>query len=241
MTIEADVLDILREWSPDVTALLRRAGYFRLDASTTTKEEITQRIGFGRGTRLYRQLQAASYDKNWQVAKIVLTEDNLIELKQGARAVAKQLDVPFSIYDWHPLAQDYLQAESMSLVKTLTRTDLNRLLPQMQAHFGLNERTFQKKFADDYPCAPSRVSTIFRTEKNRALNASSNIEAKSVGATKKIWRHSHGPNPRLEHLAMDGEERDIDAEFSDGEMYPEMINCRCHVDYKFDESDTSPE
>jgi hypothetical protein len=184
-------------------------------------------------TPLYNKLKAASMEKNWQVAKIVLTEDNLIELKQGAREVAASLGVPFSPHDWNPIGQAYMKAEGFTLVKTLTKTDLKRLIPQIQRHFGLNERTFQKQFANDYPCAPYRVKTIFRTEKNKALNAGHFLQAKAADANIKIWKHSHGPNPRLDHLAMDGQERDIDEPFSNGEDYPQMINCRCHVDYKF--------
>jgi uncharacterized protein YbgA (DUF1722 family) len=57
---ERAVLDLLQSWSPDVTGLLHRAGYFDLDVSTTKKEEIAQKIGFGRGTPLYKKLQASS-------------------------------------------------------------------------------------------------------------------------------------------------------------------------------------
>lgn len=229
---EKATLDLLRSWSPEVTGLLKRAGYFNLPEGTE-KDDIARKIGFGKGTPLYNKLKAASIDKNWQVAKIVLTEENLIELKQGAREVAKDLGVPFSAYDWAPIGQSYMEKEGFQLVKSLTKTDLNRLIPQIQKHFGLNERTFQRQFAQDYPCSPYRMRTIFRTEKYRALNGGAHMEAKSVGATSKIWRHSGGPNPRREHVAMSGQVRDVDEPFSNGEQYPQMINCRCRVDYKF--------
>lgn len=229
---EREVLKLLQEWAPSVSRILRKAGYFDLPEGTE-RDEIARLIGFGPGTPLYRKLKAASLEKNWQVAKIVLTEENLIELKQGAREVAASLGVPFSPYDWNPIGQAYMKAEGFTLVKTLTKTDLKRLVPQIQKHFGLNERTFQKQFANDYPCAPYRMRTIFRTEKNKALNAGHFYQAKAVDANIKIWRHSHGPNPRLDHLAMDGQERKLDDAFSNGEMWPSLPNCRCHVDYKF--------
>lgn len=234
MTPEQQVLEILQSWSSDVVVLLRRAGYFSPSMSDVAKEEIATKIGFGKGTRLYRQLAKMSEAKNWEVAKIVLTEENLIELKQGARQVAKELGVPFSAYDWNPIAQSYLKKEGFQLVKTLTGTDLKRLEKQMQAHFGLNERAFERRFRENYPCSPYRTRTIFRTEKNNALNGGGYLEAKSVDAKKKIWRHSHGPNPRKDHLAMDGEVRDIDDPFSNGKQYPNGDpNCRCRADYKF--------
>lgn len=230
---EREVLKILQSWAPEVSRILRKAGYFDLPPGTE-RDEIARKIGFGKGTPLYKKLQAASLEKNWQVAKIVLTEENLIELKQGAREVAKSLRVPFSPYDWAPIGQAYMEKEGFQLVKSLTKTDLNRLIPQIQKHFGLNERTFQKQFAQDYPCAPYRMRTIFRTEKYNAINGGAHLEAKSVDAKIKIWRHSHGPNPRLDHLAMDGEERKIDEPFSNGKQYPNGDpNCRCRADYKF--------
>jgi len=233
MTPEQQVLGILQSWSSDVVVLLRRAGYFSPTMSDVAKEEIATKIGFGKGTRLYKQLAKMSEAKNWEVAKVVLTEENLIELKQGARQVAKELGVPFSAYDWNPIAQAYLKNEGFQLVKTLTKTDLNKLAGQMQRHFGLNERTFAKKFKEDYPCAPYRVKTIFRTEKYRAMNGGADAEARSVDAKTKTWKHSHGPNPRKDHLAMDGQIVGIDDTFSNGEMYPQMVNCRCRVNYSF--------
>ena len=230
---ERAVLALLQEWSPDITAMLKMAGYFNLPEGTK-KEEIAAKIGFGQGSPLYRKILAQSKKKNEQIAYIVLKEENLIELKQGAREVAKDLGVPFSEYDWNPIAQKYMKEEGFQLVKTLTKTDLKRLIPQIQRHFGLNERTFQKQFAQDYPCSHYRMRTIFRTEKYNALNGGAHLEAKSVDATRKIWRHSHGPNPRKDHLAMDGEERGIDEPFSNGKQYPSGDpNCRCRADYKF--------
>lgn len=234
---EKAVLDLLQSWSPDVTALLKRAGYFNLPEGTA-KEDIANKIGFGRGSPLYKKLKAASLEKNWQVAKIVLNEETLIDLKQGAREVAKSLNIPFSEYDWNPVAQKFMKEEGFKLVKSLTNTDLKRLIPQIQRHFGLNERTFQRQFAQDYTCAPYRMRTIFRTEKFRAINGGADLEAREAGATTKTWQHSTGPNPRKDHLAMTGETVDIDKPFSNGEMYPQMINCRCRVDYGFGDAKT---
>jgi hypothetical protein len=229
---ESAVLRLLQSWSPDVTTLLKRAGYFDLPEGTQ-KEDIAAKIGFGKGTPLYKKLQAVSTDKNWEVSKIVVNEEQLRELKQGAREVARDLGVPFSEYDWAPISQKFMKAEGFQLVKTLTKTDLNRLIPQIQRHFGLNERTFQRQFAQDYPCAPYRMRTIFRTEKAKAINGGAHLEAKSVGAKTKTWRHSGGPNPRKDHVAMSGETVAVDSNFSNGEAWPGLPNCRCRVDYHF--------
>lgn len=230
---ERAVLKLLQSWSPDVTTLLKKAGYFDLPEGMA-KDEIATKIGFGKGTPLYRKLQTISLEKNREISAIVVNEEQLIELKQGAREVAKKLGIPFSEYDWNPIAQKYFKEEGLKLVKTLSATDLKRLMPQIQRHFGLNERTFQKQFANDYPCSPYRMRTIFRTEKFDAIRGGEHLEAKSVDAKKKIWKHSHGPNPRKDHLAMDGEERSIDEPFSNGKQYPNGDpNCRCRVNYKF--------
>ena len=229
---EKAVLDLLQSWSPDVTGLLHRAGYFGLPEGTA-KDEIASKIGFGRGTPLYKKIQAASIEKNWEVAKIVLDEQNLIELKQGARQVAKQLGLEFSEFDWDPIAQKYMKEHGFTLVKTLTQTDLKRIIPIMQQHFGLNERTFAKRFRDNYPCSEGRMRVIFRHEKFVAINGGSHLEAKFADAKKKTWRHSHGPNPRKNHLAMDGETVGIDEPFSNGSQFPNEVGCRCRADYSF--------
>jgi hypothetical protein len=229
---EKAVLKILQSWSPDVTGLLHRAGYFQLPEGTA-KEDIAQKIGFGKGTPLYNRLKAASLEKNWEVAKIVVNEEQLIELKQGAREVAKQLGVEFSEFDWNPVAQKYMKDEGFKLVKTLSKTDLDRIVPIIQQHFGLNERTFAKRFRENYPCSEGRMKTIFRTEKFRAINGGGDALAKEAGATTKIWQHSTGPNPRKQHVAMTGETVKIDKAFSNGEQWPGLPNCRCRVDYSF--------
>ena len=233
---EKAVLKLLQDWSPDVTTLLKQAGYFSPAMSEVAKEEIAAKIGFGKGGRLYNKIKAASAEKNWEIAKIVINEESLIELKQGARQVAKELGIPFSEYDWNPVAQKYFKEEGLKLVKTLTATDLKRLKGQIQTHFGLNEKTFARKYGESYSCAPYRMRTIFRTEKFRAINAGEYLEAKEVGALTKTWQHSQGPNPRKQHLAMTGETVGIDELFSDGEQYPQMVNCRCRVDYSFTEN-----
>jgi len=233
MTPEDAVMKLLQDWSPDVTTLLKLAGYFSPSMSEVAKEEIAQKIGFGKGGRLYNKIKAASAEKNWEIAKIVINEESLIELKQGARQVAKELGIPFSEFDWNPVAQKYFKEEGLKLVKGLTATDLKRLKQEIQTHFGLNEKTFARKYGASYSCSPYRMKTIFRTEKFRAINAGEYLEAKEVGAVTKTWQHSTGPNPRKDHLAMTGETVGIDELFSDGEQYPQMVNCRCRVDYSF--------
>lgn len=229
---EKAVLDLLQSWSPDVAGLLHRAGYFSLPEGTA-KEEIASKIGFGRGTPLYNKLKATSLAKNREVSAIVVNEAQLIELKQGARQVAKQLGLEFSEFDWDPISQKFMKDEGFKLVKTLTKTDLDRIIPIMQQHFGLNERTFAKRFRENYPCSEGRMRTIFRTEKFRAINGGGDALAREAGATEKTWQHSGGPNPRKDHVAMSGETVKIDKAFSNGEQWPGLPNCRCRVDYSF--------
>jgi type IV pilus assembly protein PilB len=89
------------------------------------------------------------------VTNLDLEFDHLIKDRSGisgsglAKTVAKQLNVPFSEFNWAPVAQQYFKSEGLQLVKTLTATDLKRLMPQIQRHFGLNEKTFQRNFAQD--------------------------------------------------------------------------------------------
>lgn len=60
----------------------------------------------------------------------------------------------------------------------------------------------------------------------------------SVFKRYKTWVHGGSSNPRSEHLAMDGERVEMDAEFSNGSQYPhdhgmtpdESCNCTCSVE-----------
>lgn len=86
-----------------------------------------------------------------------------------------------------------------------------------------------------------RRETIARTEVARAYRFGQHESVQQAmdtgiaeGATK-TWRHSGQMlNARDEHVAMDSETVPYDQPFSNGDMLPEGINCRCDVEYNIE-------
>lgn len=73
------------------------------------------------------------------------------------------------------------------------------------------------------------AGVIARTEVHAAVS-NANMQAYYQGGLRiKIWTAVMDERTRDEHAAMDGQERAIDALFSNGLMYPSEPNCRCTV------------
>lgn len=73
------------------------------------------------------------------------------------------------------------------------------------------------------------AAVIARTEVHAAVS-NANLQAYYQGGLRiKIWTAVMDERTRDEHAAMDGQERAIDAPFSNGLMYPSEPNCRCTV------------
>jgi hypothetical protein len=238
MAYETEVLDLLKQWSPDVTRVLKKAGYFDLPEGIE-KEKIAEQIGFGRGTPLYRKLTQMSLEKNTKITDIVLNESSLRGFKAGARKIAEELNIPFSKYDWNPLAQTYYEKHGNQLIKTLTQTDIKSLGTQIQDNFNLTPKAFARKFADQYPCSEKRLEVIKSNEYHRATQGGMDAMQGKAGATwKRRVGHPEGIYPRETH------QEDIDAgwipfdepyPYTD-EMYPgeSEINCKCYQIVSFD-------
>lgn len=74
-----------------------------------------------------------------------------------------------------------------------------------------------------------RATTIARTETGNIINKA-NLEAyKQADCEGKEWIATLDDRVRDEHLLMDGEIVKVGEAFSNGEMYPGEINCRCAV------------
>ena len=73
------------------------------------------------------------------------------------------------------------------------------------------------------------AEVIARTEVHAAVS-NANLQAYYQGGLRiKIWTAVMDERTRDEHAEMDGQERAIDAPFSNGEMYPSSYNCRCTI------------
>jgi hypothetical protein len=235
MTPDEEILTLLRDWAPEVVRLLDQAGYFDLPRDSTKRELIARKIGLNPGGRVYRQVLQASGKKNQTISRIVLDEYSLREFKSGARDVAKQLNIPFSKYDWNEGAQEHFEKHGLRLVKNLTQTDIDSLRERIQYDFNLNPKDFAKKYASSYSCSPARLERIKRSESHTSAQAGGHNYAEQADCEFKQWQcHPREKWPRPTHRAVWNEIRKIEETFSLGLAFPSDVNCRCFLLYFLD-------
>jgi hypothetical protein len=235
MTPDEEILTLLRDWAPEVVRLLDQAGYFDLPRDSTKRELIARKIGLNPGGRVYRQVLQASGKKNQAISRIVLDEYSLREFKSGAREVAKQLNIPFSKYDWNEGAQEHFEKHGLQLVKNLTQTDIDSLRERIQYDFNLNPKDFAKKYASSYSCSPARLERIKRSESHTSAQAGGHNYAEQADCEFKQWQcHPREKWPRPTHRAVWNEIRKIEETFSLGLAFPSDVNCRCFLLYFLD-------
>ena len=235
MTSDEEILQLLRDWAPEVVRLLDQAGYFDLPRDSTKRELIARKIGLNPGSKLYRQVLQASGKKNQAISRIVLDEYSLREFKAGARDVAKQLNIQFSKYDWNEGAQEHFEKHGLQLVKNLTQTDIDSLRERIQYDFNLNPKDFAKKYASSYSCSPARLERIKRSESHTSAQAGGHNYAEQADCEFKQWQcHPREKWPRPTHRAVWNEIRKIEETFSLGLAFPSDVNCRCFLLYFLD-------
>lgn len=241
MTPDEQILQLLREWSPEVVRLLDQAGYWDLPRNSTKRAEIAKKIGLVPGGKTYDRVLKAALEKNENISQIVLNEYSLREFKAGAREVAKQLNIPFSKYDWNDGAQEHFEKHGLRLVKQMSQTDLDSLRDRIQYDFNLDPKAFAKKYAESYSCSPARLERIKRTEAHTEGQAGGYNFAQQAGATEKTWNcHPRGKWPRATHRAVWHETVPMDKPFSNGLMWPSEPNCRCYLTYGFGSTTAKP-
>lgn len=80
----------------------------------------------------------------------------------------------------------------------------------------------------------SRSELISRTELNNAQRGATHLQVSESGVPMrgKVWRATMDERTRPEHRALNGETvDDIQAPFSNGEVWPSSPRCRCTVEY----------
>jgi hypothetical protein len=235
MTPDEQILALLKNWAPEISRLLDQAGYFDLPRTSTKRQEIAKKIGLQPGGKTYDRVLKAALEKNQSISRIVLENDSLREFKAGAREVAKQLNIPFSKYDWNDGAQEHFQKHGLELVNNLSQTDIDSLRERIQYDFNLDPKSFAAKYAESYSCSPARLARIKRTESHTESQAGGHNFAELAECEWKQWQcHTRNKWPRATHRAIWNEIRKIDEPFSIGQMYPSDVNCRCFVLYFLD-------
>lgn len=235
MTPDEQILKLLADWAPDVMDLLRQAGYFDLPRTSTKRQEIAKKIGLDANGKLFNRILKAATEKNESISKIVLDEYSLREFKAGAREVAKQLNIPFSKYDWNDGAQEHFEKHGLQLVTNLSQTDIDSLRERIQYDFNLNPKDFAKKYAESYSCSPVRLERIKRTEAHTESQAGGHNFAELAEAEFKQWMcHPRAIWPRRTHRAIWYQIRKLGELFSNGQEWPSDPNCRCYLLYFID-------
>jgi len=235
LTPDEQILKLLKSWAPEVVHLLDQAGYWDLPRDSTKRIEIAKKIGLDPGGKTYRRVLAASMEKNEAISSIVLDEYSLRAFKEGAREVAKQLNIPFSKYDWNDGAQAHFDEHGLKLVKQMSQTDIDSLRERIQYDFNLNPKSFAAKYADSYSCSPARLERIKRTETHTEAQAGSHNFAEQAECEFKQWMcHPLKKWPRPSHRAVWYEIRKLGETFSNGLEWPSDPNCRCYLLYFID-------
>lgn len=150
-------------------------------------------------------------------------------VKSGGRSVGKDL---FRGVENRALIALDKRANRSEIINDTTYKDIKKTLGD-----GLSEHETMRQLEDRvkkvYNVSDGRAKTIARTETGGAINEGTFIGLKNGGIEKKQW--IGGTRPK--HAAQDGEIRDIDEAFSNGQKYPgdgiggaaQNINCRCTI------------
>jgi SPP1 gp7 family putative phage head morphogenesis protein len=114
-------------------------------------------------------------------------------------------------------AQHFTQIEGMVMRSVQAGRDLKQLTDDLQDAFGVTRR---------------RAIAIARDQNNKATAMITRARQMEIGVTKAIWLHSHGGNPRPEHLSWSGQEYDVAkgmwSKVDHAWVWPgTAINCRC--------------
>lgn len=235
MNPDEQILRLLKDWAPEVNNLLEQADYFKLPRDSIKRQEIAKKIGLDTNGKLFNKVLKASMEKNESISNIVLDEYSLRAFKSGAREVAKQLNIPFSKYDWNEGAQEHFEEHGLQLVKNMSQTDIDSLRDRIQFDFNLNPKDFAKKFADSYSCSPARLERIKRTEPHTESQAGGHNFAELAEAEYKQWMCTPRAKwPRATHRTVWYEVRKLGELFSNGLEWPSDPNCRCYLLYFLD-------
>lgn len=198
---------------------------------------------FGADPESIRRLIAAlseklDLEKAWAPITKDLTNGTA---KRAVRDVASELDLSFDVLQ--PGLTKYVTDHAAELVKGIsatTRSALTDTLNQaLEAGEGIPAIT--KRIEESGAFAPSRAELIARTETTTVTNQAgreslSNWAAENDAKVVKGWLATQDSRTREEHAAMDGEEVDIDAVFSNGLLAPGEPNCRCSMTYRIVEA-----
>ena len=153
-------------------------------------------------------------------------------------AILKSRQLPTIEFKMTPAMNDAYQAviaENVGLIKSIPQKYLQDVQGAVMRSVaaGRNIGDLTDELKEKYGITKRRAELISRDQNNKATAVFTRVRQKNLGATKAVWRHSHGgKEPRPSHVAMDGKVYDIEKGMWDEDerkwIFPgELINCRC--------------
>jgi hypothetical protein len=238
---EAGIYTKLQDFGPRALKVLEDAGYFKLDRSKMTQEQIVRSIGLDS----WNELAEIARAKNLEIWDMAYDLFAVPGLEEGVATTAADLKLIGSAVP-ETLARQWYEERGFQFVTKMTNTDITKLKGYVWSHRAQNERDFAKWFfkqsavcggplvkdSEGKALQPWRVRLIKRTEIHTAETGGSFLFAKDAGAVGGFWRNAHDDRVRDAHK-IDGEWRPIGEPYSCGEIYPSRPNCRCHIEYTF--------
>jgi HK97 family phage portal protein len=151
-------------------------------------------------------------------------------VKINGEAAAAELGLGFDVTN--PKVVKWIKERAGLLIKSISDTTLEKLKKTLAEGIANGESipNLASRISGVYDEAKgSRAIKIARTETINASNSGSYNAYKQGGVKKKEWLATMDDRVRDEHAAMNGEVVGIDEAFSNGEMFPGEVNCRCTV------------
>jgi SPP1 gp7 family putative phage head morphogenesis protein len=148
---------------------------------------------------VYEELEGTykekSIQKNWKLWLSMFTPFILPAFIKG---VSGQVTLPYdarqSVQSNAPEpkvvvdhAKRYFESRGLELVKTLSKTDCERLKVQLKDNWGKGPDAFKKSFQEDYANTNARLDSIYRTEYVTAQNEGILARSRDAGHKFKQW------------------------------------------------------
>jgi SPP1 gp7 family putative phage head morphogenesis protein len=171
--------------------------------------------------------------KGWTRALQPLNETSA--LRSGA-AVASDMNLNFSLLHGNLLT--YARKQTGKMITDVNKTTQSLVSDIIQGGIDANKSTKEiaRVISEATGFSSSRANLIARTETTKVFSGAPTESLSILAQTgrrsfTKTWSGVLDDKERDEHLEMEGETVDIDAEFSNGLQYPSEPNCRCSLLY----------
>jgi len=211
------------------------------DAAQRLLEPIAAKAGLTPGSEDAFQHELGEILEQSRTTLVALTHPLL--LKTGGRAVGRlagRLRLSFQVLE--PGLAKYASREAAFLARVMGETTGQAVAATVQKGLSAGETIADLvKRLEDLPAFDrTRAKLVARTETTRAWNGAQRTSLSEYSKVSgrqavKQWLSARDDRVREEHQALDGEERPIDAPFSNGLLEPGEPNCRCTLIYSLAE------